>query len=290
MTKNDQPWKASVTLPPDQAVTLLDHLDELDGFDPLSLSAYEVEEDVLWELECLFPTEPHLSEIETAFGQNFAGKIEISQLPDENWVEKGLEHLKPISQGRFYIRGSHHPRQPNANMFDLQIEAGQAFGTGHHATTLGCLSALETIFKSRTPQRVLDLGCGTGILAMAASRLGARHVLATDIDPLAIETARGVARLNELHNQIHFEVAAGFSHLSIAWAAPFDLIIANILARPLVFLATEFAENTAPGGMVVLSGLLKSQERYVLAAFIDRGFRLSLRAPLDEWMTLVLER
>ena len=184
--------------------------------------------------------------------------------------------------------GAHDRGRIPANAVGLRIEAGAAFGTGHHGTTQGCLVAYDALLKARRFTHVLDVGTGTGVLAIAAARTGSRHAIGTDIDAVSVRIARENAGLN--HARARFVRADGLEHRLVAGGAPYDLVFANILARPLVRLAPDIRRSLKPGGVAILSGLLRSQQRFVFAAYLARGFRLKRRVLFDAWATLVLVR
>lgn len=216
--------------------------------------------------------------------------IQREVLPDVDWVAKSLEGLKPVRAGRFLVHGRHDRDAVRANDIAIEIEAGQAFGTGHHGTTAGCLVMLEQLIRTRRPANILDLGTGSGVLAIAGAKLAHCRVLATDIDPVATRVARANARLNGNGSFIRFETAAGFSDRAFAEEGPFDLIVANILARPLMRMAPEIDASLAPGGRVVLSGILATQRQMVLAGFRAAGLYHRRTLWRDEWVTMHLER
>ncbi|TCD15225.1 50S ribosomal protein L11 methyltransferase [Oricola cellulosilytica] len=211
-------------------------------------------------------------------------------LPDIDWVAKSLEGLKPVRAGRFLIHGRHDRSAVRPNDIAIEIEAGQAFGTGHHGTTSGCLTMIEHLCAARAPANALDLGTGTGVLAIALARRARIPVLATDIDPVATRVARANARINGASRHIRFETAAGFHHRCFAERDPFDLIVANILARPLMRMAPDIRANLAAGGDVVLSGILATQRRAVLSAFRLAGLFHQRTLWRGEWVTLHLAR
>jgi ribosomal protein L11 methyltransferase len=199
-----------------------------------------------------------------------------------------LSGLPPVRAGRFFVYGAHDRGLAPASTINLRIEAGAAFGTGHHGTTVGCLLAYDQLLKAGRFARVLDVGCGTGVLAIAAARTGARVALGTDIDRISVRIANENARLNRTHAR--FVHAAGLGHRAVRQHAPYDLVFANILAPPLVALAQDIRDALRPGGIAILSGLLRTQERRVSAAYLSRGFRIVRRLHRDAWATLVLRR
>jgi len=220
-----------------------------------------------------------------------AGVFEVSAVPDENWVAISQSALPPVYAGRFVIHGSHDrgrvARGPNA----ILIDAGEAFGTAHHATTSGCLSAIDRVARRRVYSNVLDLGCGSGVLAIAVARLLPRAlILASDVDIPSVAVAAENARINGVASRIHVFPAAGLDHPFIRHAGKFDLLIANILAGPLIMLAKQIAGAVKPGGTVLLSGLLIPQAPQVIAAYRASGFRLERHDRVYGWSTLELTR
>jgi ribosomal protein L11 methyltransferase len=207
-------------------------------------------------------------------------------MPDIDWVAHSLSGLKPVRVGRVVVHGHHDRDAVRANEIGIEIEAAQAFGTGHHGTTAGCLAMLQAILKCHTPRRMLDLGSGSAVLALALAALTRRPVLATDIDPLAVRIAEENARLNGFGDLLHFAVASGFAAKAIRDAAPFDLIVANILAGPLMTLAPQMRSASRQGGNVVLSGILDRQAARVQAAYVSNGFALAGRTSREGWTTL----
>ena len=202
-------------------------------------------------------------------------KAVITAVPNHDWVRQSLEGLPPVTAGRFFLHGSHDRCRRRAGGISLEIDAGTAFGTGHHGTTEGCLMALDHIIKKRRPRRILDVGCGTGVLAIAAARATRAKALASDIDPEAVRVTRHNARTNGVSPAIAAITAAGLNHPRLVATAPYDLIFANILARPLVSLAQGLSLILASGGALVLSGLTLDQCRWILAAYRNRGLRIS---------------
>lgn len=216
--------------------------------------------------------------------------LSIAALPDVDWVRRSLEGLAPVVAGRFFLYGSHDRARRRAGGISLEIDAGTAFGTGHHGTTSGCLLALDCILKRSAPRRILDVGCGTGVLAIAAARALHRSVTASDIDPEAIHVTRANARNNGAAALLAAITAPGLKHRRIAQAAPYDLIFANILARPLISLAGDLTRSLAPGGTLILSGLTLDQEQAVRAAYRNRGLIPLNPIRLGNWATLAFAK
>jgi len=217
-------------------------------------------------------------------------KIEREVIPDEDWIAKSLEGLSPVHAGRFVVHGSHDRDKIRPGDVSIEIDAGQAFGTGHHGTTAGCLEVIETVMRSRKVTNVLDLGTGSGVLAIAARKLKAVPVLATDIDPIATRVAAENVRRNGISTGVRMVTAPGFHSPAFAAYGPFDLIIANILARPLIRMAPQLASHLAPGGSVVLSGILASQRWKVLSAYNGAHLRHVRTIWRNGWVTIHLDR
>jgi ribosomal protein L11 methyltransferase len=210
------------------------------------------------------------------------------RLADADWLAMALSGLPPVRAGRFFVYGVHDRGRAPANAVNLRIEAGAAFGTGHHGTTVGCLIAYDALLKRRRFARVLDVGAGTGVLAIAAAKTGARTAIGTDIDAVSVRISRENAKVNAV--AARFVHASGLKHRAVAAGAPYDLVFANILARPLIALAEDIQSALKPGGVAILSGLLRTQERAVKAAYLSRGFKVAKRIHRDAWCALVLVR
>ena len=248
----------------------------------------EDEDRNIWRIDA-FPTTPAEADALRTVLANFPTLQTTSEvLADADWLAMALSGLPPVRAGRFFIYGMHDRGRTPPNAVALRIEAGAAFGTGHHGTTVGCLLAYDQLLKSRRFPRVLDVGAGTGVLAIAASRTGSRIAIGVDIDPVSVRISRENARVNQ--TRARFVHASGLGHQLVRQTGPYDLVFANILARPLVSLAQDIRSALKPGGLVILSGLLRTQERYVRAAYLARGFRVRRRIHRDAWATLVLER
>ena len=217
-------------------------------------------------------------------------EVHVQLLPDTDWIKLSQEGLPPVRAGRFFVYGAHDAGTVPPGVIPMRIEAGLAFGTGHHETTALCLRVLSDLAKKRRFTNVLDLGCGTGLLAIGAAKLWRRPVLATDIDVVAVEVTRENARANGEAPLIRAFTADGLVHPAIAAAAPFDLIVANILASPLTRLAPEIARALAPGGVVILSGLLTWHENMVVSFYRPHGLVLRGTTRDGAWSALTLER
>lgn len=215
----------------------------------------------------------------------------VARLPETDWVAASLAGLPPVRAGRFLVHGGHdRDRRIGGGEIALEIEAGQAFGTGHHGTTVGCLAAIDRILSRRAIGSAVDIGTGTGVLAIAIARLTHRTVVATDIDPVAVDVARENAWLNGAGPDIRFAVAAGTHDRVFRTHGPFDLIVANILAGPLAAMAHDIYRIAAPGADLVLSGLLPHQHRQIRAAYRNAGFHMAAERIVDGWLTLELKR
>jgi ribosomal protein L11 methyltransferase len=264
----------------------------LDADPRLEAATYSIlEEDEdrdVWRIDA-FPTTAEEVDALRRRLADFPGLVTtVEALADADWLAMSLSGLPPVRAGRFFVYGAHDQGRIPANAVALRIEAGAAFGTGHHGTTVGCLLAWNDLIKARRFDKVLDVGAGTGVLAIAAARTGARLARGTDIDAPSVRIARENAELNGARAE--FVHASGLGHQRVRSAAPYDLVFANILAPPLVALAQDIRGALRPGGVAILSGLLRTQERRVLAAYRSRGFRLLRRIHRDAWATLVLER
>ena len=275
-------------LPHDAANDLATALEDNIRLDPMAITINETDEARgLWEVMLYFASE---EEAEDARGVAGLRAGTIAPMPQQDWVRQSLEGLAPVAAGRFFLHGSHDRDRRRPGGIALEIDAGTAFGTGHHGTTEGCLMALDRILKRRTPNSILDLGCGTGVLAIAAAKATGRPALASDIDPEAVRVTLANAALNGVKPLIGSFVAAGLDHPRIARGGPYDLIFANILARPLVALSTGLARALRPGGDLILSGLTLEQMRWIEATYQSRGLALASRITRGNWATLVFTR
>jgi len=255
----------------------------------LTYSILEEDEDRdVWRIDA-FPT---TAEEHDALVAALAGfpklRVATEKLADADWLAMALSGLPPVQAGRFFVYGAHDRGLAPPSAVNLRIEAGAAFGTGHHGTTVGCLLAFDQLLKRRRFARVLDVGCGTGVLAIAAARTGSKIALGTDIDGPSVRIANENAQLNRA--DARFVHAGGLNDARIRRRAPYDLVFANILAPPLVALSQDIKRALKPGGIAILSGLLRTQERRIIAAYVSRGFRLERRIRRDAWSALVLRR
>ena len=235
-------------------------------------------------------TKPRLrAQVALAAGEAAAAALTIEPVAPADWVKQSLAGLQPVRAGRFIVHGAHDRARVKPNDIGIEIEAALAFGTGHHGTTRGCLLALDDLAKRRRAPRVLDLGTGSGVLAIAAAKMLRARVIASDIDRVAVEAARANARLNRAAPAITFVRAAGANARAIARGAPYDLIFANILLGPLLRLAVPLRRLAAPGAHIVLSGLLPGHANAVLAIYRAQGLRARTPHPARGWVTLVLK-
>ena len=248
----------------------------------------EDEDHDVWRIDAFPTTGEEIAGLTAKLAEYPALKTVVEKLADADWLAMSLSGLPPVRAGRFFVFGVHDKGRVPVNSVNLRIEAGAAFGTGHHGTTVGCLFAYDALLKARRFDKVLDVGAGTGVLAIAAARTGTRVAVGTDIDRPSVRIARENAQLNKAHAR--FVHASGLGHRSVRQTAPYDLVFANILAPPLVALAQDIRGALRPGGTAILSGLLRTQERRVFAAYRSRGFRLARRIHRDAWATLVLVR
>jgi ribosomal protein L11 methyltransferase len=271
------------------AKRLSDTLAETLEADETAVAAFEAP-DGRWIVEIHFETPPDEAAIRRLIADVTDAEITFDTIEQKDWVAASLADLKPVIAGRFTVHGAHDRAAVAPNRIGIEIEAALAFGTGHHGTTRGCLLALDGLLKERRPRRILDVGTGTGVLAIAAAKALRHGVLASDIDPEAVRVARENMQLNRCGALVECVRAAGLSAARFQARAPFDLVFANILLPPLKRLASPLARVLAPDARVILSGLLAEQENAALAAYRPHGLRLVRRIPLGEWVTLVLAR
>lgn len=260
--------------------------------EPVGNGTFEIEDgSQRWEVGVYFtekPDEIALDLLAAAYG---AQPFVVSELPEVDWVAHVRRELTPVRAGRFYVYGNHDADTVPEGVEGLCIEAAMAFGTGHHDTTKGCLEALDRLATDGYhARRIVDIGCGTAVLAMGAARLWQVTVLASDIDRVAVDTAAANVIANGLAGRVECLEAAGFDHPVLEEAAPYDLVMANILKQPLIDLSGDMARYVSAGGKIVMSGILTTQAEEVVAAYQAAGFALDRRDDLGDWSTLVLTR
>jgi len=275
-------WKASIALTKLEAGDAAAAL-ELEG----SAQAVLIVEEPFADgavVEALYTDGP-----DAAYLSRIAGRaVTVAPLPDQDWIRLSQEGLPPVRAGRFFVYGAHDAGQVPHGVIPMKIEAGLAFGTGHHETTALCLGALSDLSRQRAFRNVLDLGTGTGLLAIGAVKLWKRPVLASDIDPVAVEVTRDNARANGVAPLVRAVTADGLTNPILANGAPYDLLIANILAGPLTQLAPSIIRSLAPGAVLLLSGLLYNQEKLVTSFY--RSLRYVGARRSGPWSALVLEK
>ncbi len=272
-------------------------------FDPAETAAAAFEETVStrtwndgepWLVEIYFGKEPDEVEVRrlvaSACNDDLAATATFSRVEQRDWVAASLEGLEAVREGRFVIHGSHGRSRVGVGDIGIEIEAALAFGTGHHGTTRGCLAALNAVARRRVPRRVLDVGTGTGVLAIAAARRWKRAIAAGDIDAIAVATAAANARANYAGPYVQPVLAKGTAQQRLRAGGPYDLVFANILARPLKALAPALRPLVAPGGEIVLSGLLGGDVPGVVSAYRVQGFALTRRRDLEGWATLMMRK
>ncbi|TYO61628.1 50S ribosomal protein L11 methyltransferase [Bradyrhizobium hipponense] len=275
------------------AKRVVDLLTELLFEGDAAVTAFE-RPDGQWDVNLHFadaPDQALLRElVATSAGNEIAATLTLDTVEAKDWVKASLEDLVPVPAGRFVVHGSHDRDRVAPNKLAIEIEAALAFGTGHHGTTRGCLLLLDHVLKSSKPSSLLDLGTGTGVLGIAAAKVLHRKVLASDIDPLSVRVAAENAALNEVGNHVRVIRATGFGALDFGRCGPFDLVLANILANPLRQLAGPMTRRLAPGGRVILSGLLTHQAPAVIAAYRARGLVPLRHLRIEGWSSLLLRK
>jgi len=292
MTLTPATHRASFTVAGEQAAkAAVDLLTDAFFDSDAAVAAFE-RPDGRWEVALHFALPPDQGlvreRVSDAAGETNAQSITFDTIEAQDWVQASLDNLAPVPAGRFLIHGQHDRARIPPNKLGIEIEAALAFGTGHHGTTRGCLLLLDHVLKAQRPRRVLDLGTGTAVLAIAAAKALHGAVLASDIDPASVSVARDNARLNGVGNLVQVIRATGFSAAEFAKHAPFDLVLANILANPLRQLAQPMLQHLAPGALVILSGLLNHQAVSVVAAYRARGLVPLRHLKIEGWSSLLL--
>jgi ribosomal protein L11 methyltransferase len=248
----------------------------------------EDEDRDIWRIDAFPTSEEEVEALTARLAEHPGVTVKVEPLADADWLAMSLSGLPPVRAGRFFVYGAHDQGRVPPNAVNLKIDAGAAFGTGHHGTTVGCLVAYDELLKRERFEKVLDVGCGTGVLAIAAARTGAALAVGTDIDAPSVRIANENAKLNQANAR--FVHASGLNDMKVRAGAPYDLVFANILAPPLVALSQDIKMSLRIGGVAILSGLLRTQERRVSAAYLSRGFKLERRIHRDAWSALVLRR
>jgi len=273
----------------DAAAWLAEDLERLNP-EPTGVGVFEIEDGSgLWEVAAYFTDPPDAGALAVLSALHEAKPFNISEIPEQDWVSKVQRELAPVQAGRFFVYGSHDADRVPDDKIPLLIDAAMAFGTGHHGTTKGCLEAFDALLSGGfAGRKVLDVGCGTAVLAMAAAKVLPYSVLASDIDPVAIDVAKANVICNDLQARITCVVAAGLDAPLLRKNAPFDLVFANILKAPLVGLAPGMGASIADGGYAILSGILNEQADEVLSVYRQNGFNLIENRVIVDWTTLVL--
>lgn len=260
--------------------------------EPTGIGAFEIEDGSgLWEIGGYFVERPDEAGLALLAVMHDAKHFVVSKVEDRDWVAQVRRELTPVIAGRFVVHGSHDADKIGAHQVGLLIDAAMAFGTGHHGTTQGCLESLEALVRSgMVANNVADIGAGTGVLAMAAAKVFSGDFIASDIDPIATETAKANIVANKLGQRVQAVTSVGFRHTALRTRAPYDLVFANILAKPLKGLARDMARFTTSGSVIILSGLLNRQAPGVAAVYAGHGFKLERKLVIGEWTTLTLRR
>ena len=291
--QSPQYWKAVFTTHADAAGTAEESFNDI----TLAVSGFETDEaNHIWTFELLFGEEPDREELQrrlivlSMLHKVDVPKLVIEKVEQQDWLSKVAQSFPPLSIGRFYVHGSHVEEAPPHGAIAIQVDAGAAFGSGEHGTTRCCLEAFDWLSKKRGFRKILDMGCGSGILAIGAAKLWKTDVLAVDIDPVAVRVTQDNVITNREQTRITSAVSDGYSCEKIKRVGKFDLIVSNILARPLIAFAPDLAKYLADDGVAILSGLLTSQEQQVLSAHLMQGLKLEKRFIYQDWCTLVLKR
>jgi ribosomal protein L11 methyltransferase len=282
----------SAPLTKDQAYSLVDAVMAREDL-AVTASAHEDEASGEWVFEATCDSEPDLDSFAELARATLGGDVRFALEPidpEVNWVAKSLEGLAPVVAGGFYVYGSHETGPVPSGLTGIRIDAAEAFGTGHHETTTGCLEAIDRTLKRRKPRALLDIGTGTGVLAIALAKRLHLPVIASDIDPVAVRTTADNARNNGVAKHIVAIEATGLDHRLIAGNAPYDLIVANILAGPLQHLAPGVGRIAQQGATIILSGILNTQAARVVAAYARQSVVLRQKIIKKEWTTLIMER
>lgn len=289
--QSPQYWRVKFSAPEAAAVQAEDSFAGV----ALAVSAFEDEKNPqIWWVELLCETVPDMTEVNrrllilAALHDCVMSKPEIEPVAQADWVSDIARTFPPIRAGRFFVCGTHYSGKAPAGCIELLVNAGAAFGSGEHGTTHGCLMAFEWLANQRQFSNVLDMGCGSGILAIAAAKRLRCKAVAVDLDEVAVRVTKENLKLNQVDAFVRADVSDGYSAELVRKNAPYDLIFSNILARPLIAFAPSLKANLAEGGVAILSGLLDWQENMVMAAHRAQGLRLIRRVAEGEWRTLVI--
>ncbi len=291
--QSPQYWRVVFTLPSDAAGTAEEAFNDI----ALAVSGFETDEaNGIWTFELLFGEEPDMEDLKrrlmvmTALHNVQISAPELQKVEQQDWLAACARSFPPLTIGRFYVYGSHVEEAMPTGVIPIKVDAGAAFGSGEHGTTSCCLEALDWLSKKRNFKGILDMGCGSGILAIGAAKLWKTDVIAVDIDPVAVRVTQENVQINRETTRITAAVSDGYSGAEVKKHAPYELIVSNILARPLIEFAPYLYKNLAENGYAVLSGLLTSQETQVTNAHVQQGLKLEKRFVSGEWCTLVLKK
>jgi ribosomal protein L11 methyltransferase len=261
-----------------------------------AFTCFEEEDPTYWLIEGICQTQPNMAELDTALAlaTKVAGLaqppvVTFEKVAGRNWLKENLLSFPPMQAGRFFIHGTHFEQRPPYGSWPMKLDAATAFGSGEHPTTRGCLLAIDHLARRRRPHRILDMGCGSGILSLAAAKAFHAPLLAADMDPESVRVTKENLRANHVAANTRVVQSAGFSNFQVRKFGAYDLILANILARPLIKMAKDMIKVAQPGATVVLSGLMTKQEMMVLNAYTAQGFRLRRCIRIAPWSTLVLQ-
>ncbi|WP_420405988.1 50S ribosomal protein L11 methyltransferase [Nisaea sp.] len=286
-------WQVSLETSPEAALPLSDVLEPFVE----AISVFEEEDRGIWVLKGVTTAEPDRGAIVAALSVAAAvegctlPEVKVALLPDTDWIRLNRESFPAMQFGRFLVHGSHLRGKTPSAVLAIEVDAAQAFGSGSHGTTEGCLRAIGMLAHRMRPRKVLDMGCGSGILSMAAAKIWPdARIRAVDIDPVSVSTTRENAAANRVAARVRADAGNGYAVLAREPSAAYDLILSNILARPLCRMAPDLARHLKPGGRAVLSGLLFHQTAAVVAAHRSQGLRLERKWRYGDWMTLLLEK
>ena len=281
----------SAPLTRQQACDLVDAVDEAEDL-ALAVSAHE-DRNGEWIFEATCQGKPDIRAFGEIARKTLGEDVDFTTTeidPDTDWIAKSLKDLPPVQAGGFFIYANHNTDQVPPDTIPIRIEAAQAFGTGHHETTMGCLQAISVVLRERPIKKCLDVGSGTGVLAIALAKRLKHPIIASDIDPVATRTTSENARLNEVEEWIVSIQASGLNHERISRSGPYDLIVANILAAPLTQLAPDMSANATNGTRLILSGILDTQAANIISTYARHNFSPDQRIQIKDWTTLILNR